>query len=115
MKIFILICAISGSLLAMDQVPMNGINVTVVSKGKEQNPMLFKLNYTDSIAELKQLVATAQNIPLEQIRLRAIPKTTGLVASDILPDNALVSQVISHYTNRFLLLKKINDNSPLRY
>lgn len=110
MKPLILMCLISGFLVAMEESdetkPLNNIiSVSIVKREDMGNPFWLDVQDSATIGCLKKAIAENQNIPVERIILRALPRHTGSVASYILSDHASVITLVSLYSNRFLWSK----------
>lgn len=97
-----------GAIEAMDKsLLLKDVRIKIVMRRciTEPGQMGFECSFGSfaTICQMKEDIAFKCQTTMDQIILRALPRATGLIASDILSDDALISEIISRYSNRFLL------------
>jgi hypothetical protein len=108
MRVLFAIAFFISTITAMDKGPLlKDIRIKIVMRRCEIEPgqVGFECAF-DSFATVRQIkenIALKCQMSTDQIILRALPRATGLVASEILEEDALVSELTSRYSNRFLL------------
>lgn len=114
MRALFAIAFLIGAIEAMEKSPLlKDVRIKIVMCRCETEPgqVEFECSFDSfaTVGQMKENIALKCQMNIDQIILRALPRATGLIASEILKDDALVSELTSRYSNRFLLYFKKNE------
>lgn len=80
--------------------------VVIFTQKNLQHPLRVEVKSSSTVADLKNDISLIEHIPTHTMLLRALPRHSGSVASQVLEDDQLVMPLVSTYSHRFLLDKK---------